>query len=63
MIDAVPPIHLWLPEMTAMFCLILASGFFSACETALFYLSRDDLRGFRAGSPGERAAAALLSAL
>ena len=44
-----------------MLCLVLGSGFFSASETALFYLSHDDLRSFRAGKPRERMAAALLS--
>ena len=44
-----------------MFCLVLASGFFSASETALFYLSHDELRGLRSGRPREHMAAALLS--
>lgn len=55
-----PPAHLWLPGVIALFCLILASGFFSASETALFYLSRDELRLFRTGSSRERMAAELL---
>jgi Mg2+/Co2+ transporter CorB len=49
------------PGIVAMAGLILASCFFSASETALFYLSRDELRRFRIGSPRERAAAALLA--
>ena len=49
------------PELVAMLCLIVVSGFFSASETALFYLSHDDLRQLRVGKPRERAAAALLS--
>jgi len=40
----------WLPAILAMAGLVLASGFFSSSETALFYLSRDDLRSFRVGS-------------
>ena len=44
-----------------MLCLVLASGFFSASETALFYLSHDELRGLRASRPREHMAAALLS--
>ncbi len=44
-----------------MAALVLASGFFSSSETALFYLSRDDLRSFRVGSSRQRAAARLLS--
>ena len=59
--ELLPPAHLWLPAMLAMLCLMLASGFFSACETALFYLSRDELRAFRVGGSNERIAAALLS--
>jgi CBS domain containing-hemolysin-like protein len=47
--------------MFALCGLVLASGFFSSCETALFYLSRDDLRAFRVGRPRERMAAELLS--
>ncbi|MBT4867761.1 MAG: DUF21 domain-containing protein [Planctomycetaceae bacterium] len=57
-IDAVVP--LW-PAIAAMGCLIVASGFFSASETALFYLSHDELRAMRGGNSRERAVAALLS--
>lgn len=52
---------LWLPGVTAMACLVIASGFFSASETALFYLSHDELRNFRVGKPRERMVAALLT--
>lgn len=55
-----PPAQLWLPGVIALFCLILASAFFSASETALFYLSRDELRTFRTGSSRERMAAELM---
>lgn len=44
-----------------MAALVLASGFFSGSETALFYLSRDDLRRMRTGRSSERLAAALLA--
>ena len=47
--------------MIAMLCLIAASGFFSASETALFYLSHDELRSMRSGRTAERAVASLLS--
>ncbi|HEX6987250.1 MAG TPA: CNNM domain-containing protein, partial [Planctomycetaceae bacterium] len=50
---------LWLPSL-AMLALVAASAFFSASETALFYLSPDELRSMRAGPPREQAAAALL---
>ena len=50
----------WLPGIAAMGLLIVASGFFSGSETALFYLSRDELRKMHTGSSGERLAAALM---
>ena len=50
-----------LPALAAMAALALLSAFFSASETALFYLSHDDLRRFRLGTPRERQAVALLS--
>ncbi|WP_339909524.1 CNNM domain-containing protein [Symmachiella dynata] len=52
--------EIWLPGTLAMAALTVASGFFSASETALFYLSRDELRAFRVGKPRERMAATLL---
>ena len=42
------------PAGLAMVALVVASGFFSSSETALFYLSRDELRTFRAGLDGQR---------
>lgn len=51
---------LW-PAIAAMGCLILASGFFSASETALFYLSHDELRAMRGGKSREQAVAQLLA--
>ena len=48
----------WLIAMTV---LMLASGFFSSSETALFYLSHDELRAFRMGRARERLVAHLLS--
>lgn len=58
--DLLPPIELWLPGVLAMMGLIVASGFFSGSETALFYLSHEDLRTMRVGSARERVAAALM---
>ncbi|GAB4156731.1 MAG: CNNM domain-containing protein [Planctomycetaceae bacterium] len=60
MTEFLPPTHLWLPGVIALIGLILASGFFSASETALFYLSHDELRSLRTGTPRERVAAELL---
>ena len=45
----------------AMCVLLLGSAFFSSSETALFYLSHDELRAFRMGRARERIAAQLLS--
>lgn len=60
MSEFLPPVSLWLPGVLTLCGLILASGFFSASETALFYLSHDELRTMRIGSPRERMAADLL---
>ncbi len=49
-----------LPGLAALIGLIVASGFFSGSETALFYLSRDELRTLQVGRPRERAVAELL---
>lgn len=49
------------PGLAAMAGLTLASAFFSASETALFYLSHDEQRNFRAGNVRQRTAAALLA--
>ena len=51
----------WLPGLVAMLALMGMSAFLSASETALFYLSHEEIRGFRVGRTRERAAAALLS--
>src|SRR5690606_18917554 len=49
-----------LPGLLAMACLMLVSGFFSGSETALFFLSQEDIRAMRQGKPRERRAARLL---
>ena len=51
---------IWLPGTITMILLVVASGFFSGSETALFYLSREDLRRMQTGSSGERLAASLM---
>jgi len=61
MSDILPDVSLWLPGLMAMVVLTLVSSFFSASETALFYLSRDELRVLRIGKPRERVVADLLS--
>lgn len=50
----------WLPGVLVMSGLALASGFCSASETALFYLSRDQLRAMQVGRPRQRQAAQLM---
>ena len=48
------------PWLVAMAVLVVLSGFFSASETALFFLGRDQVRAFRHGNRRERLVAALL---
>lgn len=50
---------IWFPGSLALLALICASGFFSGSETAIFYLSRADLRQFSKGKPSEQIVAAL----
>jgi len=54
-------VRLCVPETLAMICLACFSSFFSASETALFYLSHEDLRKFRVGNSRQRLVAQLLS--
>lgn len=56
-----PPPAQWAPGTLSMLILILLSGFFSASETALFYLTNEELRSFRAGNSRQRTVALLLS--
>ncbi|HBN79434.1 MAG TPA: hypothetical protein DD473_27165, partial [Planctomycetaceae bacterium] len=51
---------LWLPGVSIMIALTVASAFFSGSETAVFSLTRDDLQGFRNGKPGEKQIVQLL---
>jgi len=47
--------------MSAMLCLLVGSGFFSASETALFFLSTDEVQAFQQRDrPSERIIVALL---
>ncbi|MFK7778115.1 MAG: CNNM domain-containing protein, partial [Gimesia sp.] len=52
-------IAIWFPGSLALFALICASGFFSGSETAIFYLSRDELRQFSKGNSSEQVIASL----
>lgn len=52
---------IWLPGVLVMLGLVVASGFFSGSETALFYLSREEVESLRNGSRREQLAVALLN--
>jgi CBS domain containing-hemolysin-like protein len=51
----------WRAGLVAMLVLMVLSAFLSGSETALFFLSHDEIRAFRVGRPRERAAAGLLA--
>ena len=59
MISVIAPL-IALPSL-AMLLLLCVSAFASACETAMFYLSPDELRTMRVGRSRERAVAALMN--
>jgi len=59
MIALIDTIAIWFPGAMALFALICASGFFSGSETAIFYLSRAELRQFSKGKASEQVVAAL----
>ncbi|MCA9037294.1 MAG: DUF21 domain-containing protein [Planctomycetaceae bacterium] len=61
MADFTNSVSIWLPGVIAMMVLILLSGFFSASETALFFLSRDEIRNFGKGVGRQRMVAALMA--
>ncbi len=53
--------HIWLPGTLLMLAMMLCSAFFSASETAFFFLSRDQIRRFSAGNSRQRMVAALMA--
>lgn len=59
MIAFIDTVAIWFPGSLALLALIFASGFFSGSETAIFYLSRSELRQFSKGKPSEQIVAAL----
>lgn len=61
MAELVQSLSIWLPGVALMSTLVLASAFFSSSETAFFFLSRDQIRGFSKGSGGQRMVAALMT--
>ncbi len=56
--DSLP---IWLPGTIVMMVLIVSSAFFSASETAFFFLSREQVRKFSTGPGRQRMVAALLA--
>ena len=58
--DLITTFSIWSPGAFVMALLIIGSGFFSGSETALFYLSRDELRRLQTGSAAARQAARLM---
>lgn len=59
MIAFIDTFAIWFPGSLALLALTCASGFFSGSETAIFYLSRDELRQFSKGKPSEQIVAFL----
>ncbi|MEZ6126467.1 MAG: hemolysin family protein [Planctomycetaceae bacterium] len=54
-------VHIWLPGLAFMLVLMCCSAFFSASETAFFFLSRDQIRRFSSGNGRERMIASLMN--
>lgn len=54
-------VHIWLPGTILMLALVLCSAFFSASETAFFFLSREQIRRFGAGNSRQRMVASLMA--
>jgi CBS domain containing-hemolysin-like protein len=61
MSEFVQSITIWLPGIAVMTTLVLFSGFFSCSETALFFLSRDQIRAFSKGNSGQKLVATLMA--
>ncbi len=61
MSDFVESVHIWLPGSVLMLALVMCSAFFSASETAFFFLSRDQIRRFGAGNSREKMVAHLMA--
>ena len=53
--------HIWLPGTLLMLALMLFSAFFSASETAFFFLSREQIRRFSSGNSRQRMVSALMA--
>lgn len=53
-------LHIWLPGTVLMLVLISCSAFFSASETAFFFLSRDQIRRFSGGNSRQKMVSTLM---
>lgn len=54
-------VHIWFPGALVMLALVLCSAFFSASETAFFFLTREQIRRFSTGNRRQKMVAALLA--
>jgi len=54
-------LQIWLPGTLMMLVLVSLSSFFSASETAFFFLSRDQIRRFSLGNSRQRMVASLMA--
>ena len=61
MTEFLDSMKIWLPGALVMLTLILCSGFFSASETAFFFLTREQIRRFGQGNLRQRTVAGLLA--
>ncbi|MDG2129835.1 MAG: CNNM domain-containing protein [Fuerstiella sp.] len=61
MSDLADSLHIWLPGTFLMLLLMMCSAFFSASETAFFFLSREQIRRFTIGNRRQRMVAALMA--
>lgn len=61
MSDFAESVHIWLPGAILMLGLVVCSAFFSASETAFFFLTRDEIRRFGAGNGRQKMVASLMA--
>ncbi len=53
--------HIWFPGTLLMLVMMLCSAFFSASETAFFFLSREQIRRFSSGNSRQRMVSSLMA--
>lgn len=54
-------VHIWLPGTLMMSVMVVCSAFFSASETAFFFLTRDQIRTFSTGNGRQKMVASLMA--